>query len=82
VQTPKQDQWDYQDNSQARMDQIANNLNGYRQTMPQLFDDMSAFYNFFIKDKGRSQDQIDFLWDYYNRVQKYGKYDNMSPDQL
>lgn len=82
VQTPKQEQWDYQDNSQARMDQIANNLNGYRQTMPQLFDDMSAFYNFFIKDKGRSQDQIDFLWDYYNRVQKYGKYDNMSPEQL
>ena len=77
AQTPKQEQWDYQDNSQARMDQIANNLNGYRQTMPQLFDDMSAFYNFFIKDKGRSQDQIDFLWDYFNRVQKYGKYDNM-----
>jgi hypothetical protein len=64
------------------MDQIANNLNGYRQTMPQLFDDMSAFYNFFIKDKGRSQDQIDFLWDYFNRVQKYGKYDNLSPDAL
>ena len=82
AQTPKQDQWDYQDNSQARMDQIANNLNGYRQTMPQLFDDMSAFYNFFIKDKGRSQDQIDFLWDYYERVQKYGKYDNMSPEQI
>lgn len=82
AQTPKQDQWDYQDNSQARMNQIADNLNGYRQTMPQLFDDMSAFYNFFIKDKGRSQDQIDFLWDYFNRVQKYGKYDNMSPEQL
>lgn len=81
-QTPKQEQWDYQDNSQARMDQIANNLNGYRQTMPQLFDDWTAFYNFFIKDKGRSQDQIDFLWDYFNRVQKYGKYDNMSPDAL
>ena len=81
-QTPKQEQRDYQDNSQARMDQIANNLNGYRQTMPQLFDDMSAFYNFFIKDKGRSQDQIDFLWDYFNRVQKYGKYDNLSPDAL
>ena len=81
-QTPKQEQWDYQDNSQARMDQIANNLNGYRQTMPQLFDDWTAFYNFFIKDKWRSQDQIDFLWDYFNRVQKYGKYDNMSPDAL
>ena len=82
VQTPKQDQWDYQDNSQARMNQIADNLDMYRQTMPQLFDDMSAFYNFFIKDKGRSQDQIDFLWDYFNRAQKYGKYDNMSPDEL
>ena len=81
-QTPKQEQWDYQDNSQARMDQIANNLNGYRQTMPQLFDDMSAFYNFFIKDKGRSQDQIDFLWDYYNKAQKFWKYDNLSPDAI
>lgn len=81
-QTPKQEQWDYQDNSQARMDQIADNLDKYRQTMPQLFDDWTAFYNFFIKDKGRSQDQIDFLWDYFNRAQKYGKYDNMSPEQL
>ena len=80
--TPQQDRRDYQDNSQARMDQIADNLDKYRQNMPQLFDDMSAFYNFFIKDKGRSQDKIDFLWDYYDRVQKYGKYDNMSPEQL
>ena len=81
-QTPKQDQWDYQDNSQARMNQIADNLDKYRQTNPELFDDMSAFYNFFIKDKWRSQDQIDFLWDYYNRTQKYGKYDTMTPDAI
>ena len=82
VQTPKQQEWDYQDNSQARMNQIADNLDKYRQTNPELFDDMSAFYNFFIKDKWRSQDQIDFLWDYYNRMQKYGKYDGMSPDAI
>lgn len=82
VQTPKQAEWDYQDNSQARMNQIADNLNNYRQTMPQLFDDESAFYNFFIDGKGRSQDQIDFLWDYFNRVKKFWKYDNMSPEAL
>ena len=75
--TPQQDRWDYQDNSQARMNEIANNLNWYRQTNPWLFEDGSAFYNFFIKDKGRSQDQIDFLWDYFNRVQKFWKYDNL-----
>lgn len=82
VQTPKQDQWDYQDNSQARMNQIADNLDKYSVTNPELFDDMSAFYNFFIKDKWRSQDQIDFLWDYYERKQKYGKYDTMTPDAV
>ncbi len=82
VQTPKQDEWDYQDNSQARMNQIADNLDKYRQTMPQLFDDESAFYNFFIDWKGRSQDQIDFLWDYFNRVKKFWKYDNMSPEAI
>lgn len=75
--TPQQDKWDYQDNSQARMDEIARNLNWYRQTNPWLFEDMSAFYNFFIKDKGRSQDQIDFLWGYFNRVQEFWKYDNL-----
>lgn len=75
--TPQQDRWDYQDNSQARMDQIANNLDKYRQTQPWLFEDASAFYNFFIDWKGRSQDQIDYLWDYFNRVQKFWKYDNL-----
>lgn len=80
--TPKQEQWDYQDNSQSRMNEIANNLNNYKQTMPQLFDDASAFYTFFIDWKWRSQDQIDFLWDYFNKTKKYGKYDNLSPDAL
>ena len=75
--TPQQDRWDYQDNSQARMDQIADNLDKYRQTQPWLFEDASAFYNFFIDWKGRSQDQIDYLWDYFNRVQKFWKYDNL-----
>ncbi len=80
--TPKQTEWDYQDNSQARMNQILNNLNGYRQTNPELFKNSDAFYNFFIKDKWRSQDQIDYLWEYYNNVQKYSKYDNMSSSSL
>lgn len=82
TQTPKQQQWDYQDNSQARMNEILNNLNGYRQTNPELFKDASAFYTFFIDGKGRSQDQIDYLWDYYNNVQKYWKYDNMPASSL
>lgn len=80
--TPKQAEWDYQDNSQARMNQILNNLNWYRQTNPELFKNSDAFYNFFIKDKWRSQDQIDYLWEYYNNVQKYSKYDNMSSSSL
>ena len=82
VQTPKQQQWDYQDNSQARMNEILNNLNGYRQTNPELFKDASAFYTFFIDGKGRSQDQINYLWDYYNNVQKFWKYDNMPASSL
>jgi hypothetical protein len=45
---PKQVEWDYQDNSQARMDQIADNLNKYTQTNPELFKDYDTFYNFFI----------------------------------
>jgi hypothetical protein len=53
------------------MDQIANNLSRYRVTNPELFENRDDFYNFFIKDKGRSQDQIDYLWSYYDNVQKY-----------
>lgn len=80
--TPKQQEWDYQDNSQARMDEIARNLNWFRQTNPELFQDPSTFYGFFIDWKGRSQDQIDYLWNYYDRVKKYSKYDNMPASAL
>lgn len=80
--TPKQQEWDYQDNSQARMDEIARNLNWFRQTNPELFQDPSTFYGFFIDGKGRSQDQIDYLWNYYDRVKKYSKYDNMPASSL
>lgn len=80
--TPKQQEWDYQDNSQARMDEIARNLNWFRQTNPELFQDPSTFYSFFIDWKGRSQDQIDYLWNYYDRVKKYSKYDNMPASSL
>lgn len=75
-------EWDYQDNSQARMDQIANNLSRYRVTNPELFENRDDFYNFFIKDKGRSQDQIDYLWSYYDNVQKYWKYDTLTPNEI
>ena len=82
AQTPKQQQWDYQDNSQARMDEMARNLNWFRQTNPELFQDESMFYNFFIDWKGRSQDQIDYLWNYFNNVKKFWKYDNMPASAL
>lgn len=80
--TPQQQQWDYQDNSQARKDQILDHLNTYRTTNPELFEDASMFYNFFIDWNGRSQEQIDLLWDYFNRVQKYGKYDNLPASSI
>lgn len=80
--TPQQQQWDYQDNSQARKDQILDHLNNYRVTNPELFEDASMFYNFFIDWNGRSQEQIDLLWDYFNRVQKYGKYDNLPASSI
>ena len=83
--TPQNQQmweWDYQDNSQARMDQIANNLRNYTQTHPELFQSPEAFENFFIKWKWRSQDQIDYLWKYYSDYNKYKQYDTLSSDQI
>lgn len=70
--------WDYQDNSDARMSEIANHLIEYRQTMPQLFQNYDDFYNFFIAWKWRSQEQIDFLNSYFNNAKKYDWYDSMS----
>lgn len=71
-------QWDYQDNSDARMYEMANNLNGYRVSNPELFSDWNTFSNFFINGKWRSQEQIDFLKSYFNAVKQYNSYDNMS----
>lgn len=71
-------QWDYQDNSDARMYEIASNLNGYRMSNPELFSDWNTFSNFFINGKWRSQEQIDFLKSYFNSVKQYNSYDNMS----
>lgn len=80
--TPQQQQWDYQDNSQARMDQIADNLDKYTITNPDLFKDYDSFYNFFIAGKGRSEDQIRFLDQYYADYKKNEKYNNMSAAEL
>ena len=80
--TPQQQQWDYQDNSQARMDQIADNLDKYTQTNPDLFKDYDSFYNFFIAGKGRSEDQIRFLDQYYADYKKNEKYKNLTPEQI
>lgn len=80
--TPKQAEWDYQDNSQARMDQIADNLNRYTQTNPELFKDYDTFYNFFIAWKGRSEDQKRFLDQYYANYKQNEKWNNMSPEDV
>lgn len=80
--TPQQQQWDYQDNSQARMDQIADNLDKYTITNPDLFKDYDSFYNFFIAGKGRSEDQIRFLDQYYSDYKKNEKYKNLTPEQI
>ena len=80
--TPQQQQWDYQDNSQARMDQIADNLDKYTITNPDLFKDYDSFYNFFIAGKGRSEDQIRFLDQYYADYKKNEKYKNLTPEQI
>jgi len=80
--TPQQQQWDYQDNSQARMNQIADNLDKYTITNPELFNNYDGFYNFFIAWKGRSEDQKRFLDQYYADYKKNEKYNNMSPDEI
>ena len=76
------DEWDYQDNSQARMDQILKHLNEYRVTNPSLFSNYDDFYNFFIAGKGRSPEQIKVLNDYFNNTKAYNSYDNMSSSDI
>lgn len=81
--TPKSwDGWDYQDNSQARMDEIQDNLNKYRVSDPYLFDDYDTFYNFFLKGKNRTPEQEQVINDYFNKMKKYNQYDNMSSDDI
>lgn len=82
VKTTVQDEWDYQDNSQARMDQIANNLSNYSNTHPELFENEQKFRNFFIDGKGRSKEQEEYLMQYYNDYKKYNQYDNLSAEQI
>ena len=85
TQTPtaqKDKEWDYQDNSQARTDEIIRNLDWFRVTDPYLFDNYHTFYNAFIAGKGRSQDQIKTLNDYYDKMKQYNKYDNLSSDEV
>ena len=80
--TQKDKEWDYQDNSQARMDEIIRNLDWFRVTDPYLFDNYDTFYNAFIAGKGRSQDQIKTLNDYFKKMKQYNKYDNLSSDEV
>jgi hypothetical protein len=61
------------------MNQIADNLDRYSVTNPDLFKDYDSFYNFFIAGKGRSEDQIKFLDNYYKTYKRNEKYGNMTP---
>ena len=74
--------WDYQDNSPERMAEILRNLDDLSKTNPWLFSDYNSFYNAFIAWKGRSQEQIDTLNDYFNKMKQYNKYNNMSSDDI
>ena len=74
--------WDYQDNSPERMAEILRNLDDLSKSNPWLFSDYNSFYNAFIAWKGRSQEQIDTLNDYFNRMKQYNKYNNMSSDDI
>jgi hypothetical protein len=81
-QTVQQAEWDYQDNSQARMDQIANNLRNYSKTNPDIFESRETFKNFFIDWKGRSKEQVEYLKHYYDNYKEYNKYDNLTSEQI
>ena len=79
---PTNQGWDYQDNSPERMAEILRNLDDLSKTNPWLFSDYNSFYNAFIAWKGRSQEQIDVLNDYFNKMKQYNKYNNMSSDDI
>ena len=73
---------DYQDNSPERLQQIYDNLNRYRITNPELFDNWETFSNFFINWLNRSPEQLEVLRNYYDSVKKYNGYDNLSPNTV
>jgi hypothetical protein len=64
------------------MNQIADNLDRYKITNPELFKDYDSFYNFFIDGKGRSADQIKFLDNWYANYKQNEKYNNMTPEEV
>ena len=68
-------QWDYQDNSPERMQQIADNLEKMYQTNPWLFANEQTFRDFFINWVNRTPEQEKFLMDYYKNRQIYNEYD-------
>ena len=76
------DEWDYQDTSEWRIYEIAWHLNDYRVSQPNLFNDWETFSNFFIDWKDRSQEQLNYLRDYFNAVKRYNSLDNMTADTV
>ena len=80
--TKGKDEWDYQDSSEWRLYEIAWHLNDYRTSQPYLFDNWETFSNFFIDWKDRSQEQLNYLRDYFNAVNRYNSLDNMTADAV
>lgn len=80
--TPKGDEWDYQDNSPERMKQIADNVDSFAITNPDLFASEDAFRNFFIDWKGRTPEQEKFLMDYYKNRKMYNQLDNYTSNDI
>lgn len=80
--TKGKDEWDYQDSSEWRLYEIAWHLNDYRVSQPNLFDNWDTFSNFFIDWKDRSQEQLNYLRDYFNAVKRYNSLDNMTADAV
>ena len=74
--------WDYQDNSPERMSEIADNVNKFAISDPDLFTNEEAFRNFFIDWKGRTPEQEKFLMDFYKNRKMYNKLDTYTSDQV
>ena len=73
---------DYQDNSPERMAEIADNVNKFAVTDPDLFTNEDSFRNFFIDWKGRTPEQEKFLMDYYKNRKMYNKLDNYTSNEI